>query len=158
VPNPQGSIGFTVYDWNNNKKIMAETAASASSGTALQASLQQFAPQAVNLFNNMKTPASILAGALVPLGLLAPLPPAEAEPPVASVPDGSTQSKGAASSHARRRAGLRSLLPKILRRSYVVVAVLSLLSELISVMWATVAVNQLIETHVAPAESVWYAD
>jgi hypothetical protein len=155
IPKPRGSIGLTAVDRNNKKKIMT---ASASSGTALQSSLQQFAPQAVNLFNNMKTPASILAGALVPLGLLAPLPPADAEPPVAIVPDGSTKSKGAASSQARRRAGLRSLVPKILRRSYVVVAVLSLLSELISVMWATVAVNQLIETHVAPAESVWYAD
>lgn len=44
---------------------------------------------------------------------------------------------------------------KILRGAYPVVGVLSLLSELISVMWATVAVNQLIETSVMPAASVW---
>jgi len=94
--------------------------------------LQQFAPQATNLFNNMKTPASILAGALVPLGLLAPIPDKH--------PDG---------------AKAETRLIRVLRLSYSCVAILSLLSELISVMWATVAVNQLIETHVAPAESVW---
>jgi hypothetical protein len=112
--------------------------ATAASSTALQASLQQFAPQAVNLFNNMKTPASILAGALVPLGLLAPLPSAPAR--VESAGPGRGESRVA----------------RYLRQSYVAVAVLSLLSELISVTWATVAVNQLIETSVAPAESVWY--
>jgi hypothetical protein len=118
--------------------------ATAASNTALQASLQQFAPQAVNLFNNMKTPASILAGALVPLGLLAPLPSAP------------TNVESAAGNTNEGFARGESRVARYLRQSYVAVAVLSLLSELISVTWATVAVNQLIETHVAPAESVWY--
>lgn len=36
--------------------------------------LADYASEAVSLFNNMKQPASIIAGALVPLGLLSPLP------------------------------------------------------------------------------------
>lgn len=42
------------------------------------------------------------------------------------------------------------------RKAYNVVAVSSLLSELLSVVWAAVAVNQLTETHVKPVESVWH--
>jgi hypothetical protein len=36
--------------------------------------LAPYASEAASLFNNMKLPATILAGALVPLGLLSPLP------------------------------------------------------------------------------------
>eukprot|EP00584_Thalassiosira_punctigera_P019309 CAMPEP_0172552350 /NCGR_PEP_ID=MMETSP1067-20121228/44387_1 /TAXON_ID=265564 ORGANISM="Thalassiosira punctigera, Strain Tpunct2005C2" /NCGR_SAMPLE_ID=MMETSP1067 /ASSEMBLY_ACC=CAM_ASM_000444 /LENGTH=222 /DNA_ID=CAMNT_0013340313 /DNA_START=149 /DNA_END=817 /DNA_ORIENTATION=+ len=95
------------------------------------AQVAQFAPQAASLFNNMKTPASIIAGAMVPLGLLAPIPLAH--------PDGKPEHR----------------LEKMMRRSYTAVAVLALLSEFISVIMATVAVNQLTETVVAPAASVW---
>lgn len=38
---------------------------------------------------------------------------------------------------------------------YTVTAVLSLVSELISVMWSTVAVNKLTEMKIMPAASVW---
>lgn len=100
-----------------------------ASQTALQ--LKQFAPEAVNLFNNMKTPASILGGALVPLGFAAPLPLRNK--------DGKPENR----------------FEKGLRLSYTVVAMLSIMSVLISVMWSTVAVNQLIETNVKPAKSVW---
>ena len=41
------------------------------------------------------------------------------------------------------------------RMLYTVTAVLSLISELISVMWSTVAVNKLIETKILPSASVW---
>ena len=71
------------------------------------------------------------AGALLPLGFLSPLP----------VPNEDDKPEGT--------------FRKALRLSYQVVAILSLMSELISVMWATVAVNQLTETHIAPAQSVW---
>jgi len=108
-----------------------DAAAASSSSTAL--ALKQYAPDAVSLFNNMKTPASILAGGLVPLGMISPLPPA-------------TPSERAKESRLKRA----------VRLSYGFVAVLSLMSELVSVMWATVAVNQLTETKVAKAESVWY--
>jgi cobalamin synthase len=74
--------------------------------------------------------ASTKAGALLPLGFLSPLPVKDEDKP---------------------ETGLR----RAIRLSYQVVAMLSLMSELVSVMWATVAVNQLTETQVAPAESVW---
>jgi hypothetical protein len=83
------------------------------------------------LFNNMKLPATILAGAMVPLGLLSPLP--------LQHPDGEEETR----------------FRVALRHAYSVTAVLSLVSELISVMWSTVAVNKLIETTVRPATSVW---
>jgi len=96
---------------------------------ATAASLKDFAPDAVSLFNNMKTPASIIAGGLVPLGFAAPV---------------------AAKSDKKE-----TRLQKALRVSYSMIALLSFLSQLVSVMYATVAVNQLTETSVAPAESVW---
>jgi hypothetical protein len=80
----------------------------------------------------MKLPASIIAGALVPVGLLVPLD--------AQSPPGSNENR----------------LEKILRKSYLVVSCLTLVSVLCSVMWATVAVNQLTETAVQPAASVWH--
>ena len=96
------------------------------------ASLSQFAPAAASLFNNMKTPASILAGSMVPLGFTSPLPTTE---------NGSETEKK---------------FDQRLRKIHMFLAVVSLCSELIAVMWATIAVNQLTETVVAPAESVWH--
>lgn len=49
-----------------------------------------------------------------------------------------------------------SRFQRVLRLSYTGVAILSFLSQLVSVMWATVAVNQLIETNIEPAKSVWH--
>jgi hypothetical protein len=80
---------------------------------------------------NMRTPASILAGSLVGLAISFPLP--------IKTPAGKVESR----------------FEKSLRLTYTVVGVMSMLSQLISIMWATVAVNQLIETNIAPAASVW---
>ena len=76
-------------------------------------------------------PASIIAGAMVPLGLLAPVP---------------IQNPGDKPD---------SRIENLMRRSYTPVTVIALLSEFISVVFATVAVNQLTETIVQPAASVW---
>jgi len=92
--------------------------------------VSQFAPAVASLFNNMKTPASILAGAMVPLGLLSELPKKE----------GVKESK----------------FLTVLRKSYLLITVTSFFSELLVVMWASVAVNKLTETVVAPAESAWH--
>jgi hypothetical protein len=92
--------------------------------------LADYSSATASLFNNMKTPASIIAGAMVPIGLLNP---------VAFDPD---KTDGA--------------FATFLRRSYPLVAVMALCSELISVMWATVAVNQLTETKIDMAASVWH--
>ncbi len=75
---------------------------------------------------NMRTPASIIAGSLVGLAISFPL--------LIKTPDGKVESR----------------FEKSLRLAYTVVGVMSMLSQLISIMWATVAVNQLIET-----ASVW---
>ncbi|KAL7580994.1 hypothetical protein ACA910_005807 [Epithemia clementina (nom. ined.)] len=95
------------------------------------AELAQYAPDAISLFNNMKTPASILGGALVGLGFQAPLD--------VNSPDDADENK----------------VEKLLRKSYVFVASVSLLSHLIAIMWATVAVNKLTEVDVPKAKSVW---
>eukprot|EP00956_Cyclotella_meneghiniana_P022499 scaffold42691_cov78-Cyclotella_meneghiniana.AAC.8 len=81
----------------------------------------------------MKTPASIIAGAMIPLGFLAPVPIYN--------PDGSKN---------------ENRIETFMRRSYTSMSVLALLSEFISVVFATVAVNQLTETAVKPAASVWH--
>ena len=104
-----------------------------SSSTAL--AVKDYAPAAASLFNNMKTPASILAGAIVPLGFLAALP----DPPddKDNVPF------------------FHKTMDRMLRKSYLLVTLFSFGSQLLAVMWATVAVNQLTETVVEPAASVW---
>lgn len=93
--------------------------------------LSQHSAEVVSLFNNMKLPATIIAGAIVPLGLLNPLPLRN--------PDGEKEGK----------------ITVAMRQLYSIAAIISLTCELSSVMYATVAVNKLIETNVAPASSVW---
>ena len=108
------------------------TASTATTTSTLQASLHQCAPQAVSLFQNMITPASILAGAIVPMAFASPL---------GIKSDNETENR-----------------PTwvLMRKAYNVSALLSLLSNLIAVMWSVISVNQLLETRVAPAESVWH--
>ena len=98
----------------------------------MQGSLDQYAPQAVSLFQNMITPASIIAGAIVPMAFASPLPIKSDNP------------------SENRRSWV------IMRKAYNVAALLSLLSNLLAVMWSVIAVNQLTETKIAQAESVWH--
>jgi hypothetical protein len=130
-------------------------------------SLAQYSSQVIALFNNMKVPASILAGALVPLGVLTPLPveirdTKTAIPATSSTPVGAlkNQGKNQPAQVVQQRTVVidesESMLIRRLRKVYNVVALLSLLSNLIAVMWATEAVNQLTELFVAPAESPWH--
>lgn len=94
------------------------------------ASLASYAPQAAKLFGTMIAPSSILAGSMIALGLTAaiPLKPDEKETVVAST----------------------------LRLMYPILALMTLSSELLAVIWATIAVNQLTETDVPMTESVWH--
>lgn len=115
--------------WTLNPLHLPRLASSAMIDTVVS---QQYASEAVALFNNMKTPTTLLIGAMVPIGLLQPL---ESKPP----------------ENGRRE----NRLERTIRRAYPLVAILSLLSELVSVIWATVAVNKLTETAIAPASSVW---
>jgi len=99
----------------------------ASSSSAVH--IANYAPQVASLFNNMKTPASILAGALVPIGFAATLP----------IKDERDNKYECA-----------------LRKACWIITVLSFVSNLLSVMWASVAVNQVTETVLEPADSVWH--
>jgi hypothetical protein len=116
----------------SSKTLSARSAAARPSKknlTVRKAALGNYAPAAAALFNNMKLPASIISGAMIPVGILGPL---KLEP---DDDDGK--------------------FAIFLRRIYPFAAILALCSELVSVMWATVAVNQLTETNVAVASSVW---
>lgn len=115
---------------------------------ASAAALKDYSGAAASLFNNMKTPASILAGAIIPLGFLSPLP----QPPahVAAV-----AKKGKKEPEPDLVASIQKSLDRMLRKTYLLVTIFSFGSELLAVIWSTVAVNQLTETVVAPAESVW---
>jgi hypothetical protein len=95
--------------------------------------LLDYAPAAAALFNNMKTPASILSAGMVSLGFLAPF----------------------RLSDSMKRSPKLLRRVELLKRAYILVTLVSFCSELLAVMWATVAVNQLTETVVLPATSVW---
>lgn len=99
-----------------------------SSSISLRAA--SYTSEAIALFNNMKLPASIIAGAIVPLGFLSPL-----------------QVKGEPGD---------SVVEKRMRKMYQILSVVTLVTELIAVMAATVATNGLTERTIAPANSVWH--
>ena len=92
-----------------------------------------YAQAATTLFVNMLTPASILAAAMISLGMKKPF-------------ELSDEMK----SNENIKTHIESL-----RRAYIVVTMISFCSELLAVMWGTVAVNQLTEQMVLPSESVW---
>ena len=95
----------------------------------LKASGSDYSEAARLLFGNIIGPASMLTGGLVPLGFLAePLPVDK---------DGTNKWK------------------KKARCLYQVLAVVSLLNELVAIMYATVATNKLTEVATAPAVSVF---
>ena len=112
----------------------ASPAAKVESTTALQAAgAANYASQAISLFGNMRTVASLIAGTLVPIALIAPLALKNQQNEVQE-----------------------TRWQRALRLSYPIIAMLSLLSQLTAAIIATVAVNQLSETTVAPAKSVWH--
>lgn len=102
-----------------------------SSTTAMQGSLEQFAPDAAKLFGNMITPASIMAGAIMPLGFASQL-------------------------DFNGDAAKESKFAQILRKIFPMACVASFSSNLLVVMWSSVAVNQLTENKPAVAASVWH--
>jgi hypothetical protein len=110
----------------------AKRQSSSSSTTTMSVALGNYVPEAISLFKNMITPASILAGSLVPITFAANLP--------------------------IRTANAKDNTPLSirLRQCYNMAAVLGLLSNLIAVMWGVISVNQLTETAAAPAASVFH--
>jgi len=90
-----------------------------SSAEGLQAAvaLANYSKDAIGLFNNMRVPAALMTGGLVPLGVIMNKP-IEAEEP--------------------RRT-------KVLKKAGALLGVASLLSEIIAVTYASIAINKLVE-------------
>lgn len=82
--------------------------------------------EAAMLFNNMRLPAAIIAGSILPLGFGFPLP----------------------------MQGVSSGVQQACARAHMLLAVISLGAELVAIVYATVAVNKLTETTAVPATSV----
>ena len=102
--------------------------------------LSDFAPAAASLFNNMKLPAAVVTAGMISLGFATTFP----ELPNVFDEDG----------NPKYSQQLRQQCEK-LRRLHIVVALISITSELIVVMWAAVEVNQLTERVFPPSASVW---
>lgn len=88
--------------------------------------LKDHSAAAVGLFNNMRTPAALIGGALVPLGILSAAPIVETD----------------------------SKRTKLFKRAYILMAVASLLSEILAVTYSTIAINKLVEVAHAPTAGV----
>ncbi len=99
--------------------------------------LADYAPAAASLFNNMKLPAAVVTAGMISLGFATRFP----ELPRDALDKVYPQS-------------IRARCAK-LERLHVVLGLLSVTSELIVVLWAAVAVNQLTERVYEPASSVW---
>ena len=99
--------------------------------------LADYAPAAASLFNNMKLPAAVVTAGMISLGFATRFP----ELPRDTLDKVYPQS-------------IRARCAK-LERLHVVLGLLSVTSELIVVLWAAVAVNQLTERVYEPASSVW---
>ena len=98
---------------------------------------KDYAPAACTLFNNMKLPAACITAGQISLGFATSFP----ELPL------DTHERNYSPRLRDRCAGLKRL--------HVVLALISITSELIVVMWAAVEVNQLTERLFDPALSVW---
>jgi len=88
--------------------------------------LMDYSAAAKGLFDNMRGPASFLAGSMVPLGFFAAPKVSEGDSPTM----------------------------KRVKRLHFVIATITIACELLTVMWSTVAVNKLTEAAALPAESV----
>jgi len=80
--------------------------------------MANYSKDAISLFNNMRTPAALVAGGLVPLGILMNKPIVEEEDTIKT---------------------------KVLKKSSALLGVASLLSEIIAVIYASIAINKLVE-------------
>lgn len=88
-----------------------------------EAPLRVYSEEAISLFNNMRLPAAIIAGSILPLGFGFPL-----------------------------RVGADPIVFSLCVRSHLMIAVASLAAELVAIVYSTVAVNKLTECeHTMPA-------
>lgn len=105
--------------------------------STVTAEMADYAPAAASLFNNMKLPAAVVTAGMISLGFATRFPELPRD----------TLDKVYPTS-------IRAQVAK-LERLHIVLGLLSVTSELIVVLWAAVAVNQLTERQFEPARNVW---
>jgi hypothetical protein len=101
--------------------------------------LADYAPLATSLFNNMKLPAAVVTAGMISLGFATGFPELPRESPI---------NQRVYPPELRARC-------ESLKRLHIVVALIAVTSELITVMWAAVEVNQLTEKKFELTASVW---
>lgn len=116
---------------------------SASQIVASTASVADYAPAATSLFNNMKLPAAVVTAGMISLGFATSFPELPRETTTAT---NNQPPKFPPQLRARCEA---------LKRLHIVVALIAVTSELITVLWSAVEVNQLTEKQYDLAYSVW---
>jgi hypothetical protein len=89
--------------------------AAALAGAAV--SLADHSSAAVSLFNNMRTPAALIAGSLVPLGIMT----------APQIEEGDSNTK------------------RLMKKANMLLGVISLLSEILAVTYSSIAINKLVE-------------
>jgi len=98
--------------------LLATTPSPYVHGLQSAAALANYSKDAIDLFNNMRAPAALISGGLVPLGILI-------NQPIDETTD--------------------NCRTKILKKAGAVVGAASLLSEIIAVTYASIAINKLVE-------------
>jgi len=108
--------------------LAVKSASPLSLGTAASAAsaLKDHSGAAAGLFNNMRTPAALISGAIIPLGILTAPDFEEGE----------------------------SKRSKLLKKANLLLAMSSLLSELLAITYSTVAINKLAEVQFHPTSTV----
>eukprot|EP00592_Proboscia_alata_P000870 CAMPEP_0194372954 /NCGR_PEP_ID=MMETSP0174-20130528/21368_1 /TAXON_ID=216777 /ORGANISM="Proboscia alata, Strain PI-D3" /LENGTH=132 /DNA_ID=CAMNT_0039151749 /DNA_START=216 /DNA_END=611 /DNA_ORIENTATION=+ len=110
---------------------------------ASTASVADYAPAATSLFNNMKLPAAVVTAGMISLGFATGFPELPRETTTAT---NNQPLKFPPQLRARCEA---------FKRLHIVVALIAVTSELITVLWCAVEVNQLTEKQYDLASSVW---
>ena len=90
------------------------------------AAVADYSGAVASLFDNMRAPAALIGGSLVPLGMLGAPPASKSDSPTV----------------------------RALKKLYLVTAILAICGEITAVVYATIVINKLAETAVAPASSV----
>ena len=127
--------------WRHNFMYASSSTTSLSATTTVintvTAEMADYAPAAASLFNNMKLPAAVVTAGMISLGFATRFPELPRDTLDKVYPN-----------------SIRAQVAK-LERLHIVLGLLSVTSELIVVLWAAVAVNQLTERTYEPATSVW---
>mmetsp|Transcript_16048 Transcript_16048/g.19970 ORF Transcript_16048/g.19970 Transcript_16048/m.19970 type:complete len:262 (+) Transcript_16048:40-825(+) len=110
----------------NGFGVQVATATASSTATVASTILRDYSAPASALFNNMRTPAALIGGALVPLGILS----------------------------APRIEPNDTPITKFFKKANLLLSIASLLSEVIAITYSTVAINKIAELDTVMSEGV----